>query len=346
MSGGKYYEFMTISRHRQVDCGPSSYSGSGYHRIALTRRSPLNPPISHRGPKSTIVPRHVGSARLSGMDPGRHGNTRGPVAVTRQAEDPMRNAMDNKISSRNSRLLALSTVCLGIAAFGCSKSDSLGSVRDGGTDGIGKDGNSNAPDGEVCGAGVPVHYSAPGCGADAVPICGATSQECLSLDSFCGCDGQTTVYGVCRTSPSPFLYVGACPDGGPGPLDLLSDSGGDGGGSSGTYQCQVNADGTCSAVTPDTSCLPLRGVPFDQQADCLSGPEITLACAAWQTGTMGGLAAAEGCYQVPQDGGALVYRTDESDISDPLWRSRVCDASLAALVSGAPACGSAPEVGR
>ncbi len=232
-----------------------------------------------------------------------------------------------------------------MAPLGCSKTDSLGSVRDGGTDGIAKDGNSNAPDGDVCGAGAPVHYSAPGCGADAVPICGAYNQECLSLDSFCGCDGQTTVYGVCRASPSPFLYVGACPDG--GPPDVPLDSSDDGGDSGGTYLCQVNADGTCSAITPDTSCLPVQGALYDQAANCVSGTAGTLYCTAWQTdapgGLAGGLAAAEGCLQIPQDGGTLTYWTPESDISNPWWRSHACDASLTALVSSAPACGSAPE---
>lgn len=141
--------------------------------------------------------------------------------------------MNNKPSFQDSHLLALTAACLAMAAFGCSKTDSLGSVREGGADGVGKDGNGcqstganpskcdappapdaspdTAPDGNACGAGVPVHYSAPGCGADAVPICGAYSQDaCTAVISYCACDGQTTVYGACGTSPSPFLYVGAC----------------------------------------------------------------------------------------------------------------------------------------
>ncbi len=141
--------------------------------------------------------------------------------------------MNNKTGFQDSYLLALTTACLAMAAFGCSKSDSLGSVRDAGTDGIGKDGNGcqspganpstcdtppapdsspdRAPDGIACGAGVLVHYSAPGCGADAVPICGAYNQDaCTAVISYCACDGQTTVYGACGTSPSPFLYLGAC----------------------------------------------------------------------------------------------------------------------------------------
>src|ERR1017187_5217192 len=145
----------------------------------------------------------------------------------------MRNAMNNKPSFQDSHLLALTAACLAMAAFGCSKTDSLGSVREGGADGVGKDGNGcqstganpskcdappapdaspdTAPDGNACGAGVPVHYSAPGCGADAVPMCGAYSQDaCTAVISYCACDGQTTVYGACGTSPSPFLHVGAC----------------------------------------------------------------------------------------------------------------------------------------
>ena len=153
--------------------------------------------------------------------------------------------MNSKRSFQDWHLLALTAACLALAAFGCSKTDSLGLVSDGG-----KDGKSEEPNRDVCGVGVPVHYSTPGCGSQAVPICGAYEQDCLALDSYCGCDGQTTGGGGCSTSPSPFLYVGPCRDGGPSALDVPSDSSGDSGDSGGAYQCQSNADGTCSAVTP------------------------------------------------------------------------------------------------
>jgi hypothetical protein len=79
-----------------------------------------------------------------------------------------------------------------------------------------------ATDSSICGAGSPVHYSAPGCGTDAVPICGSYSQDaCTAIISYCGCDGRTTIQGACGTSPSPYLYVGACKqDGGPSTPDV------------------------------------------------------------------------------------------------------------------------------
>jgi hypothetical protein len=54
---------------------------------------------------------------------------------------------------------------------------------------------------------------------------------------------------------------------------------------------------------------------------------------------MGGFAGAEGCYQIPQDAGALVYWTNETYIDDPLWRSRLCASTLDAVVADAPRCG-------
>ena len=169
--------------------------------------------------------------------------------------------MKNKPSFQDLHLLTLTAACLAMAALGCSKTDSLGSVSDGGKDGVGKDG-----------------------------------------------------------------IVGN-----------------DGGYESGTYLCQMNADGTCSAVTPNTSCLPVRGSLYDQEAKCISNTgDGTLYCTAWRTDAPGGLAPAEGCLQVPQDGGALIYRTPESDINNPWWKSHECDSSLTTLVMGAAGCGSSP----
>jgi hypothetical protein len=102
-----------------------------------------------------------------------------------------------------------------MTAFGCFKTDSLGLAAD-------SDGGADAgSEGNACGAGVPVHYSAAGCGSNALPICGAFNVDaCTAVISYCGCDGQTTIYGACGTSPSPFLYAGACQPGsdvGPSP---------------------------------------------------------------------------------------------------------------------------------
>ena len=116
--------------------------------------------------------------------------------------------MKDKTSFRNSSLLVLAAACLAMTAFGCFKTDSLGLAAD-------SDGGADAgSEGNACGAGVPVHYSAAGCGSHALPICGAFNVDaCTAVISYCGCDGQTTIYGACGTSPSPFLYVGACQPG-------------------------------------------------------------------------------------------------------------------------------------
>ena len=137
-----------------------------------------------------------------------------------------------------------------------------------------------------------------------------------------------------------------------GAADVVGEDGtvgSDGGYEIGTYLCQVNADGTCSAVTPDTSCLPVKGTLYDQEANFISNIGGTLYCTAWQTdapgGLAGGLAPSVGCLLVPQDGGTLIYRTAESDISNPWWRSHECDLSLTALVLDAAGCGSSSTDG-
>lgn len=114
--------------------------------------------------------------------------------------------MKSNPSLRNSNLLVLAAACLAMTALGCFKTDSLGLTAD-------SDGGADAgSEGNVCGAGVPVHYSAAGCGSNALPICGAFNVDaCAAVISYCGCDGRTTIYGACVASPSPFLYAGACP---------------------------------------------------------------------------------------------------------------------------------------
>jgi hypothetical protein len=200
----------------------------------------------------------------------------------------MRNAMKNKTYAHAPSLFALTTACIALTGFACTKSDSLGRAgeRDGGTDTIGKDdtvGND--------GTSVDRHDSAP---------------DTAGKDGAVGIDGDYEA---------------------------------------GTYLCQSNADGTCSAVTPNTSCLPLRGILYDQSANCLSATAITLYCSAWQTNTMGGFAATEGCLQIPQDGGTSIYRTFESDIGNPQWGSWTCDSTLKKYVSEATECGTSPTDG-
>jgi len=123
----------------------------------------------------------------------------------------------------------------------------------------GNDGGVDAaPDSSSCGAGSPVHYSAPGCGADAVPICGSFSQDaCLQVIPYCGCDGRTTIQGACGTSPSPYLYAGECKqDGG---VDAPPDSAG----------CASGYHPYYTAAGCGTNAVPV----------CLSGADTALAIA-------------------------------------------------------------------
>lgn len=147
---------------------------------------------------------------------------------------------------------------------------------------------------------------------------------------------SNTLYYCCPCAPA----VGV-PDAG----NVGQDAGQDAPEVGAAHQCQLNADGTCSAVTPDTSCLPVKGTLYDQEANCISNIGGTLYCTAWQTDAPGGLAPAVGCLQVPQDGGTLIYRTPESDISNPWWRSHECDLSLTTLVLDAAGCGSSSTDG-
>jgi len=78
-----------------------------------------------------------------------------------------------------------------------------------------------APDSSSCQPPATISYSAPGCGVNARPNCGGPApgsapDTCAAYVVYCGCDGQTTVMGSCGWSFQPFLYAGACRDGGPG----------------------------------------------------------------------------------------------------------------------------------
>lgn len=117
----------------------------------------------------------------------------------------------------------------------------------------GNDGGVDSPpDSNRCGAGSPVHYTAPGCGADAVPICGSFSQDaCLQVISYCGCDGRTSIQGACGTSPSPFLYAGECKqDGGVDAVPPKTDGGDPCAACTASQVCVQSFDGTCKTAGP------------------------------------------------------------------------------------------------
>jgi hypothetical protein len=159
-------------------------------------------------------------------------------------------------------------------------------------------------------------------------------------------NGSTGLYWQCPSGPvcqlGPGTFVDSqCTE--PAVIDggidqAAEDSGGD---SSDRYSCQLNTDGTCSAITADTNCLPFTGVLYDEGGNCLTAKGTTLYCAGASASNLGGgLAPAVGCYQVVQDGGTLIYRTPYTDPGSAQSKNHDCGTSLGALVVRAPACGS------
>ena len=99
-----------------------------------------------------------------------------------------------------------------VAVVACSGNNiKVGNVvNDAGGPEVSKDATQGAID---CILASNLHYAAPGCGANAVAFCEAPKPErCLALRSVCGCDGKTTIYfdSCDGSSPSPYLYAGAC----------------------------------------------------------------------------------------------------------------------------------------
>jgi hypothetical protein len=111
------------------------------------------------------------------------------------------------------------------------------------------------------------------------------------------------------------------------------------------HQCQLNADGTCSAVTPNTACTPFNARRYDESAGCLATNWTTLWCCATAAGDSCGWPAATGCYQVAADGGTVTYWTPAlPPPSPPLPAGQACDQSTSAKVSSASVslCAASP----
>ncbi len=85
------------------------------------------------------------------------------------------------------------------------------------------------------------------------------------------------------------------------------------------HQCQLNADGTCGAVTPNTACTPFNARRYDESAGCIATNWTTLWCCATAAGDSCGWPAATGCYQVARDSGTVTYWTPALG---PLYRSQ------------------------
>jgi hypothetical protein len=64
-------------------------------------------------------------------------------------------------------------------------------------------------DANVCPSPQVLRYPSPGCGADAVPVCGGSVEEACAMQ-VCGCDGKDIV--TCNYSPVPWAHIGSCSD--------------------------------------------------------------------------------------------------------------------------------------
>jgi len=112
---------------------------------------------------------------------------------------------------------------------------------------------SAAPDSAGCGAGTLIHYPAPGCGAEATPICASVGDAGYSPSSYCACDGITTLTYDARGVRSPYLYAGPCrQDGGldsgateARPTTDLVDGGNPCAACAADQVCVQSFDGTC-----------------------------------------------------------------------------------------------------
>jgi hypothetical protein len=97
----------------------------------------------------------------------------------------------------------------------------------------------------ACGSPKVLRYEAPGCGAEAHPLCGrATEDACLRI--ACGCDGQLLT--GCDYYEAPWRSLGLCPDTcySPTKLDVFNI----------TYQAPGCA---CDPASDKTECVSVRG---------------------------------------------------------------------------------------
>ena len=101
------------------------------------------------------------------------------------------------------------------------------------------------------------------------------------------------------------------------------------------HQCQLNADGTCSAVTPDTACTPYRGRRYNESAGCLAANLTTLWCCATAAGNSCAWPATTGCLQVSTDAGAVTYGTPSAALPSMFPGAQACDQNMSGKVASA-----------
>ena len=223
-----------------------------------------------------------------------------------------------------------------------------------------------------CPAGLSCGYAvADGCAAKGVCIqSNCQGGACITPGGMCGCDGQGIVAVQVQNSGNSFtvLYTSAPSSGRVGPCTGIPDAatpdaasvakdaavpdvvgvakdaatpdatsvGKDAAPNSpeagAAHQCQLNANGTCRAVTSNTACTPFIGHRYDEGAGCYATAPTTLWCCATAAGDSCAWPPNIGCYQVATDGGVVAYWTPGG--------GEGCDAAESAKVSSAPSCPS------
>jgi len=209
-----------------------------------------------------------------------------------------------------------------------------------------------------CPAGLSCGYAVgDGCLAKGVCMQSNSQGAAGGPDYMCGCDGQAILPIVINSTT--VLYVSAPYSGWAGPCTGMPDSGVPDAASVGkdaapaspevgaAHQCQLNADGTCSAVTSNTACTPFPGNRFDESAGCYSPVSTTLACCATLAGDYCHFAAGRGCYQIVAAGSTVTYWTPGlPDVNVAAPGGQYCDKAMAAKVPGAHPCSlTSPDAG-
>lgn len=122
----------------------------------------------------------------------------------------------------------------------------------------------------------------------------------------------------------------------PDVADMTKDAAPEAGG---PRQCQLSVDGTCTAVTPNTSCTPFTGRRYETSAGCYFPNATTLWCCAAAAGDSCGWPAATGCYEVATDSGPAIYWTPAlGGPTPPRPGTQICDETTSAKVSSASPC--------
>jgi hypothetical protein len=184
---------------------------------------------------------------------------------------------------------------------------------------------------QVAGDGGTVTYLTPGLAGPSPPLLGG--QACDQSES-----ARVTQAPPCGTT----LPDAAAPDA----VDAVKDAAREASEAGAAHPCQFNADGTCSALTANTTCAQFFGHRYDDGAGCTSDDWTSLGCCATASGESCGLPAQTGCYQLPTDGGTVAYWTPNlatSAVTIP--GVQACDGNRSSVVPSAQSCRLPPDAG-